>query len=171
MASISQLTPAQLFTAVTAAGDSSGQIGRWTVDALASRNAILPTVMQPLRMVYNEAADLLTNAGYDINNLTDRQAADAYYAMAYACAYQLLLEDSAGASTLPAENFVTARQEFGQRVKVFFQLAGKHYDNLGIPRDTNPYYDNAAYRGSFELVTRDDATQDYPFNSSFTTIP
>lgn len=171
MASLAQLSPTQLFAAVTAAGDSTGRIGRWTVDALISRIQNLPQVMNPLYIVYNEAVTLITNAGLTPSNLTDAVAADAMYAQAYAAAYRLLLEDSAGATNLPAENFTSTRQEFGDRVRIFYNLAGKHYDMAGISRNVNPYYDNAKWRGEFNIVTKDDATPDYPFQNSFTTIP
>jgi hypothetical protein len=171
MAQLVELTSAQLFTVVTAAGDGSGRIGRWTVDALVSYIQSLPSFMQPLTLAYNECVTLLTGVGLNPASLTDQQAADATYAMAFAAAYRLLLVDSAGATTLPAENFVTARQEFGQRVTIFYQLAGKHYDAVGVPKTSNPYYDYAKWEGSFDIVTRDDATQGYPYGNSFTTIP
>lgn len=171
MATINQLTPAQLFAAVTAAGDSTGRIGRYTVDSLTLQISNLPGVMNPLRLAYNEAVALLVAANLDPNNLTDEQAADTYYAMAYACAYGMLLKDAAGATNLPAENFQSTRMEFGERVRIFFNLAGKHYDMVGINRNVNPYFDNAQWQGRFEIVTKADATPDYPYQNSFTTIP
>lgn len=171
MASIQQLTPEQLFTAVSAAGDSTGRIGRWNYDAFVSWIQIMPPVMQPLSLAYNEAVALITAAGLNPSNLTDTEAADAFYGMAFAAAYRLLLIDATGASSLPAENFQTARSEFGQRVTAFYQLAGKHYDQVGIARTANPYWDAAQWQGTFDIVTRNDATDGYPFNNSFTTIP
>lgn len=171
MAAINQLTPAQLFAAVTAAGDSTGRIGRFTVDSLTAQIQNLPGVMNPLRLVYNEAVTLLTNANLDPNNLTDDQAANSYFGMAFACAYRLLLTDAAGATNLPAENFTSTRMEFGERVKIFYHLAGKHYDQVGINRNVNPYYDNSQWQGRFSIVNKDDGTPGYPFDNAFTTFP
>ena len=171
MATIVQLTAAQLFAAVTATGDSTGQIGRWTYDSLTSRISNLPPQMNVLNIVYNECAGLISDAGLDITNLTNSQSGHAYYAMAYSAAYKLLLEDSAGASTLPAENFQNVRQEFGQRVQVFWNLAAKHYDELGISRTANPYFNSAAFGASFNLVDRNSTSSGYPFKNQFTSIP
>jgi len=56
------------------------------------------------------------------------------------------------------------QQEFGQRVKALFDLAGKYYDELGITPTANPYFNSNRYYASFQQVSPQNATSNYPFN-------
>lgn len=166
MPALAALTPAQVFTlAASGAGDSSGRIGRWTVDSLTAHATNAPTGMGYCPMAFEEAKLLLTGAGLAHATLTDLQYANANYAMAFSIAYKLLNIDATGASGLPAENFVTARQEYGQRVQALFDLAGKYYNAVGVALTANPYYNAVRYSGTFEQVGPQHVTTNYPYDS------
>lgn len=164
MATLAALTPAQMFTLAANAGDSGGRIGSWTLDSVTAYATNAPAGMGHCAMAFEEAKELIAGAGLDYTNLTTLQFANANLGMAYSVAYKLLLNVATGQSGLPAENFTTASQEFGQRVKALFDLAGKYYDELGITPTANPYFNSNRYYASFEQVSPQNATPNYPFN-------
>lgn len=166
MPTLVSLTPAQMFTIAANEGDSSGRIGTWTLDKVIAYATNAPAGMGHCDMAFEEAKELIAGTGLVYTALTTLQFANANFAMAYSIAYKLLLNVATGQSGLPAENFTTASQEFGQRVKTLFDLAGKYYDALGIATTANPYFNSYRYSASFEQVGPQNATPNYPYNQS-----
>jgi len=152
MATLTQLTTPQVFALATTSGDSSGQIGSWVVDRLDSYISNLPAANNPCNLAYNEAFDLITDAGLNPSNLSNTELAHANMAMAYSVAYKLIRLDATGAETLPGENFDNVRNNLIKRTYAYFELAGTEYSALGIADDANPYWINEAYTNLAEVT-------------------
>ena len=151
MPALVQLTEAEVFALATTSGNSSGQIGSWTVDRLTAFITSVPA-NNPCLLAFNEATTLLTDAGLNTASLTSLQLAQANWAMAYAVAYMLIKNDIPNAQMYTGENFTDTRTNVAKRTWDYFQMAGVKYSELGVADSANPYWINESYT-NLQIVT------------------